>query len=85
MGTVVAFKRPEPAPAKPPEPEDTRVVFIAKGGKKIVAFYRDQFDKNTRYLFDAETSTAERQDFLNRWRANCGFEVLECMEARCEN
>lgn len=77
MGTVVEFKRPEPAPKKP---TNTRYK-----GREIIAFYRDQFDKNLRYLFDAETSTAERQYFLNWWRKNCGFEVLECAEARREN
>ena len=69
---VLAFKRPEPAPKKPTTTRDE--------GRETIAFYRDQFDKNLRYLFDAETSTAERQYFLNWWRKNCGFEVLECTE-----
>lgn len=77
MGTVVAFKRPEPAPVKPPEPEDTRVVFIAEGGKEIVALYLDSFDGITRYLFDDAEPVAERKEFINKLRVKFKLEPLE--------
>lgn len=82
MGAVIEFKRPEPAPAKPP---DERVVFIAEGGREIVAMYVEHLDEITRYLFNERTTANERQEFLNGWRVRLKLEPLECTEARHGN
>lgn len=74
---VLAFKRPEPAPAKP---EDTRVVFIAEGGKEIVAIYLDSFDGITRYLFDDAEPVAERKELINKLRVKWKLEPLDMPE-----
>lgn len=83
MGAVIAFKRPEPAPAKP---ADTRVVtFEPEAGREIIAFYLDQFDEITRYLFDDDTPVSEKKALISRWRGGKNLEPLECPEVSLEN
>ena len=83
MGAVVAFKRPEPAPAKP---ADTRLVtFEPEAGREIIAFYLDQFDEITRYLFDDDTPVSEKKALISRWRKHKDLEQLELLETHREN
>ena len=72
---VLAFKRPEPAPAKP---ADTRLVtFEPDAGREIIAFYLDDFDGITRCLFDDDTPVSEKKALISRWRGGKNLEPLD--------
>ena len=83
MGAVIEFKRPEPAPIKP---ADTRIVtFETEAGREIIAFYLDDFDEITRYLFDDEAPVSEKKALINRWRVGKRHNLLELPETSREN